>query len=219
MISVLACLLLFVVLMSAHGSAYVKVFLRKTALLHAGLFLILYILLESGIFFLLPRGMNLLPLVGSISGFLFAAAIEESTKHLSSVGLTAKEFRFSRKDLLIFIFFISLGFVCIENLLYLVRAFPLGIYPLIVTGVSRSLFGLLAHLFSASICVMFWWKALSYGVFSLKYILIFLTGFILASISHITFNLLVSIAPLWSVLVYAFIAYFAFTQWLILDES
>ena len=158
-----------------------------------------------------------MPILGSIVGFFFVASIEESLKHLSSVGLTAKEFRFTRRDLLIFAFFITLGFVFVENILYLKEAFPHGLSSLMLTGMSRSFFSLLAHLLSASICVMFWWKALSYGVFSLKYSAIFLGGFILSSIAHALFNSLVDHAPYWTVILYAVVAYITFTQWLVLE--
>ncbi len=215
---VLAVLFLFVFITTGKGSPYVKVFLRKTALLHITLFTMLYIFFEGISKVLVLNIHEYLPLYGWIVWYVFAASIEESTKHLSSVGLTAKEFRFSRKDLLIFIFFISLGFVCVENSIYLIQAFPHGITDIIFTGINRSIFSLLAHLFSASICVMFWWKALSYGVFSWRYIAIFLAWFILSSLSHVGFNLILIYAPYWWVLLYALVAYTTFTQWLVLDE-
>lgn len=66
---------------------------------------------------------------------------------------------------------------------------------------------------------MFWWKALSYGVFSFKYSVIFLLGFILASIAHMVFNILVDYAPYWGLILYAIMAYTVFTQWLVLDSE
>ncbi len=216
---VLAILFLFVFIATGKWSSYVKIFLRKTALLHIVLFTLLYIFFEGISKVFLLNIQEYLPLYWWMMWYFFAASIEESTKHLSSVGLTAKEFRFSRKDLLIFIFFISLGFVCIENILYLIQAFPHGIRDIVFTGMNRSIFSLLAHLFSASICVMFWWRALSYWVFSWRYIVIFLLGFILSSLSHVGFNVILLYAPYWWVILYAIIAYITFTQWLVLDES
>ena len=215
---ILSVVLCFVWVATAKGSVYVKVFLRKIAFLHAAIFLFLYTVLEVGISFLSPYMNTLLPMVAGVSGFLFAASLEESMKHLSSVGLTAKEFRFSRRDLLVFGFFITLGFVFIENTLYLIKAFPQWLPVIFLTGMTRSVFSLLSHLFAASICVMFWWKALSYGVFSWRYILTFLWGFLLASIAHMTFNQLIASWHMIVTLLYILIAYIAFTQWLVLDE-
>lgn len=195
-----------------------KVFLRKIAFLHAGIFIFLYILLEVGIGFLPDSLTNILPMVAGISSFLFAASLEESLKHLSSVGLTAKQFRFSRRDLLVFGFFITLGFVFLENILYLIKAYPLGFGNIFLTGITRSIFSLLSHLFAASICVMMWWKALSYGVFSFRYVMIFLSGFLLASFAHLFFNELVASGNMIFVIIFSLIAYFSFTQWLVLDE-
>lgn len=215
---ILALLLGFVWIASGRWSPYVKVFLRKIAFLHAGIFLILYIILEIGIGFLPDSLTNTLPMVAGISSFLFAASLEESLKHLSSVGLTAKQFRFSRRDLLIFGFFITLGFVFLENILYLAKVYPLGLGNIFLTGITRSIFSLLSHLFAASICVMMWWKALSYGVFSFRYILTFLIGFLLASFAHLFFNELVASWNMIFVVIFSLVAYFSFTQWLVLDE-
>ena len=202
------------------GSKYVKVFLRKIALLHTVIFIILYLVSEAWSSYF--EGVVLsswLPIIAVIIGFLFAAILEESVKHLSSVGLTAREFRFSRRDLLVFSFFISLGFVFLENILYLISSFWAGVAPLIYTGISRSFFSLLAHVFSSSICVMLWWKALSYGVFSWRYIALFFSWFLLASISHIVFNTLVTETGYIWIIWYSIVAYIAFTQWLALDDA
>ncbi len=218
-ISIIIVILWFVWWATARGSIYAKVFLRKMAFLHAAFFLGIILLIEYIFFESWYIFDWAVPILGSIMWFVFAASIEESLKHLSSVGLTAKQFRFTRRDLLIFAFFITLGFVFVENILYLILAFPHGISVLILTGMSRSFFSLLAHLLSASICVMFWWRALWYGVFSWKYSLTFLSGFILATFAHALFNILVEHAPYWWLILYASIAYIVFTQWLALDTE
>ncbi len=219
LMGILTIVLWFVWVASARGSPYVRVFLRKIAFLHASIFLFLYSVIELGIYFLHDSfSISILPIVGGVSGFLFAASLEESMKHLSSVWLTAKEFRFSRRDLLIFWFFVTLGFVFLENILYLLKAYPSGIGSIFLTGMTRSVFALLSHLFAASICVMMWWRALSYGVFSFQYVLIFLSGFALASLTHVLFNVLVASGGMILVILYSCIAYFTFTQWLVLDE-
>lgn len=148
-------------------------------------------------------------------GIIFAATLEEGVKHISSIGLTAREFRFSRRELLIFSFFITLGFVFCENLLYFVLALHSSPGTLIAIGFSRSIFSLLAHLLSASICVLFWWKALSYGVFSLRYSIIFILGFIGAVTAHALFNTLIQSNNLLGVILFGGVSYIAWTKWMV----
>jgi RsiW-degrading membrane proteinase PrsW (M82 family) len=56
----------------------------------------------------------------SILPLLISSLIEESSKHLMSIGLMSQDFAFSRRDIIIFTLFVVLGFVFIENLLYLI---------------------------------------------------------------------------------------------------
>lgn len=217
-VTILFLLLVFVLVASRYGSGYVRTFLRKIALLHAGLFLIFFVIIETLLYFFEADISRFLPVISTFSAILFAAALEESLKHLSSVWLTAKEFRFSRRDLLVFGFFITLGFVFIENILYLMKAYHLGTLAILSTGFTRSVFSLLAHLFAASICAMVWWKALSYKVFSMRYSLTFIGWFILASLAHFLFNTLANYNLQIGIMIYVIVAYVAFTQWLILDE-
>lgn len=217
LLGVIGLLLVFVWIATLRGSAYVRVFLRKLAFLHAGIFIILYLLIE-GMTHLSPHMTEtwyLYPLVSGLVGYMFAWALEEWVKHLSTVWLTAKEFRFSRRDLLVFWFFITLWFVMVENLLYLIQAYRWGVLAIFSTGITRSVFSLLAHLFAASICIIFWWKALSYGVFSWKYIFFFVSGFLLASIVHTLYNTMISLYGILPGAIVAVIAYIFFTQWLV----
>ncbi len=214
---ILLLMLIFVWIATARGSTYVRVFLRKISLLHALFFLLIVLVVEVWLQYLPLQETLTLPILGSMAWYFFSASIEESLKHLSSVWLTAKQFRFSRRDLLVFSFFIVLGFSFVENIVYLYPIASGSIGKFIFAGVSRSCFSLLAHLFSASICVMFWWKALSYRIFSPKYCLTFILGFILACMAHVGFNLLVIANLYWGIILYAVIAYGVFTQWLALD--
>lgn len=97
----------------------------------------------------------------------------------------SQDFRFSRSDIIIFTIFVVLGFIFIENLLYLVHGgFSLS------TWIFRSFFSLSAHLLSAIICAYAWWRALSYEPFSWQYISIFTSGFIIAVIAHLGYNMI-----------------------------
>ena len=132
-------------------------------------------------------------------------------KHVSSVGLTAKDFRFSRIDFLLFTFFVTL--------LYLIEAAKTSSLTVLMTGVYRVFFALPLHVFAASICVLCWWKALSYGVFSWRYILLFITGYIGAALVHSLYNYLIDIRSFTFLLVFAALAYMVFTQSILPEEE
>jgi RsiW-degrading membrane proteinase PrsW (M82 family) len=85
-----------------------------------------------------------------------------------SIGLMSQDFAFSRRDIIIFTLFVVLGFVFIENLLYLFLS-DTGLS----TWIFRSFFSLMAHLLASVICAYAWWRALSYEPYSLRYIAIF----------------------------------------------
>lgn len=93
----------------------------------------------------------------AIAPLLISSLIEESSKHLMSIGLMSQDFAFSRRDIVIFTLFVVLGFVFVENLLYLFQT-----DMRLSTWIFRSFFSLTAHLLSASICAYAWWRALSY---------------------------------------------------------
>lgn len=162
-----------------------------------------------------PSGTISVAMFSSLVGIIFAATLEEGVKHISSIGLTAREFRFSRRDLLVFSFFITLGFVFCENVLYFILAFHSTPGTLLAIGISRSIFSLLAHLLSASICILFWWKALSYGVFSIRYSITFVFGCIIAIASHALFNFLIQSNNLLGVILFGIVSYIAWTKWMV----
>lgn len=82
------------------------------------------------------------------------------------------------------------------------------------TGFSRSIFSLLAHFFAASICVVWWWKALSYRAFSWQYIGLFFVGFASAVLAHTFFNFLIEANSLLGVVVFSAVAYVMTTKWM-----
>lgn len=199
------------------GSSYIRVFLRKISGLHILIMFLCFILLEIiGYYF--PKDVFPLVLLWSISGILFASGIEESAKHLSTVGLTAREFRFSRQDFIIFTLFVTLGFIFVENIIYLIGIFSKWPGQILYLGFMRIFFAFLAHFFAASICVVTWWKALSYGFFSWKYITLFFMGYILSVASHAIFNLMLDKWYFTGIIIFAIVSYIACTQWLVSEN-
>ena len=117
------------------------------------------------------------------------------------------DYRFSRSDIIIFTIFVVLGFIFIENLLYLFRA-----DTSLTTWIYRSFFSLSAHLLSAVICAYAWWRALSYEPFSIRYIAIFSLGFIIAVLAHLGYNLILEQGSVTGLFVYMIVAYVVITQ-------
>ncbi len=201
-----------------YGSPYIRGFLRRTLSLH----IILFSVILYGWGYLreyIPMSLWALSFFAGISGFFIAAYLEEGVKHVSSIGLIAKDFRFSRTDFLIFTFLITLGFVTGENILYFKEAYASGIFSVITTGIYRILFALPLHIFAASICVIFWWKALSYRFFSWRYVVFFVSGFIIATMIHSLYNLLIERNSFLLLSIFAGIGYMAFTQWILSDGN
>lgn len=146
----------------------------------------------------------------AIIPFLLSALIEESSKHLMSIGLMSQDFRFSRSDIIIFTFFVVLGFVFVENLLYLVQVIQ-GKLSL-TTWIFRSFFTLIAHLISAIICAYAWWRALSYEPFSYQYIIIFTFWFTLAVMAHLGYNMAMNAGHIIGIYIYMLIGYILITK-------
>lgn len=210
-------LFLWVWIATARGSVYIRVFLRKITAIHMSIMFLCFLMIEFlGYFF--PKDILPLILFSSVSTLLFASGIEESSKHLSTVGLTAREFRFSRKDFIVFTLFVTLWFIFIENLIYLIQIFPKWSGQILYLGFMRITFAFLAHFLAASICVVTWWKALSYAVFSWKYIGLFFFGYIAAITSHALFNLMLDRGFFTGIIIFSIISYIACTQWLIGDS-
>jgi RsiW-degrading membrane proteinase PrsW (M82 family) len=124
-----------------------------------------------------------------------------------SIGMTGKDFRFSRKDIIFFTFSVVLGFIFIENILY----FFSWILP-VWQWIFRSIFTMIIHIFAATICAHFWWKALSYKLFSFRYFIVFFSGFVLAAMVHMLYNLSLQTGNIMVVIVFAIIGYMMFTR-------
>lgn len=175
------------------GSRFSRIFLQKIAIVHA---ILLSIALGSVYF--LRQWIGFFPgITPAVIVFLLTPFLEESAKHLWTLWLIGRDFHFSQKDILSFTFFVVLGFVFAENTLYLIsEQFSIG------TWIWRSLFSLIAHVFAALVCAYYWWKALSYPLFSLKYIVTFLTGFILAWGLHLIYNFFLQSGSIVGILLY-----------------
>lgn len=184
--------------------------MRKIALLHT-----ILIFFVTGITVILTHylsGSLIVPAL--LSSILLASFFEETTKHFASIGLIGKDFQFSKQDIILFTFFVAIGFVFIENIFYFIRGdLSLGQW------VFRSFFTLILHVFAAVVCSYFWWKALSYRLFSPRYIITFILGFILASSIHAVYNLSLAKGNIALVLIFAGVGYVVFTRLLLKEEA
>jgi PrsW family intramembrane metalloprotease len=201
-------------IVTLYGSSYIRGFLRRILLLHIALFSLLLYGWQWGSGYL-PMTSETLSFIAGISGFFVAACLEEWVKHVSTIALSSRDFRFSRRDLLLFTLFVTLGFVMIENLVYFLSVYKNGSLSIVTTGLYRLFFALPLHVLAASICVMLWWKALSYGVSSWRYVFFFTLGFFVAILVHSTYNFLIQRESSVLLLFAAICAYIAFTQWII----
>ncbi|NRH21291.1 PrsW family intramembrane metalloprotease [Candidatus Gracilibacteria bacterium] len=192
-----------------NGSNIARIMLQKITLVNMNIIILILGIslfvsnqIEGGVILMI----SILPL-------LLSALIEESSKHLMSIGLMSQDFRFSRSDIIIFTLFVVLGFVFIENLLYLLK----GNFSL-TTWIFRSFFTLVAHLLSAILCAYAWWKALSYPPFSVQYISIFALGFTVAVITHLGYNLILGEGSMIGLGLYLLGAYLVVTRGIIPEK-
>ncbi|PID84606.1 hypothetical protein CSB09_00085 [Candidatus Gracilibacteria bacterium] len=180
--------------------------IRRMARIHLlFIFLLLWAVLLASFFLTgsLVFGALLLPL-------FIAAFFEETTKHLATLGLIGKNITFSQKDMMLFAFYVVLGFVCIENILYL-QVYGFDFW----TWVFRSTFTFSAHLLSATLCTLAWYKALSYPLAGWRYFLYFFLGFFAATLVHMGFNYFVETNHFLMLFVYLGAGYIIFTQSLV----
>lgn len=200
---ILGAILLILSLSMRLGSRVASWFLQRIAIIHVALFASVFLLLFLVITFV-PELRVLAPILGVA---LLTPFIEESTKHLWSIGLSSQEFRFSERDVLAFSFFVVLGFVFAENLLYFLHwGRTLGEW------IGRATFTLVAHIFTTLLFAHFWWKALAYPLGSLRYIMTILGGFMLAGILHIGYNFFLSRGSLLWLILYAIVGYILYVS-------
>lgn len=200
----LAVLLLGVIAISMFGSQIVARYIRTIGYIHS-LCVVCIILLFGGIAFLFG---STLPLLISIIPMLLAVFFEEISKHMTTLGYLGQKFHFSLRDFAYFSFFVVTGFVFFENILYFFQ----GTGQSLVASIYRSIFPFSAHLLSAGICTLFWWKALSYPFVSLKYALYFISGLLLAIGVHLLYNISVAQGWFWLSVLVLFGAYILFVS-------
>ncbi len=188
------------------GSLFARWVLQKVTMVNIGIIFLLLLLVTLSSTYI-PGSIIL---VLSVLPLLISSIIEESSKHLMSIWLMSQDYRFSRSDIIIFTIFVVLGFIFIENLLYLFQA-----DISLTTWIWRSFFSLSAHLLSAVICAYAWWRALSYEPFSTWYISIFSLGFITAVIAHLGYNMILEQGSIAGLFIYMIVAYVVITQGMI----
>lgn len=197
----------FVLLLLQWGSIYIRSLLQKLTLIHTLIIVTVFsAIVFVGSFFDIPI-LSLIALQ-----VIVASLLEESSKHLISLGTTGINLRFSREEILFLNFFCVLGFVFAENILYIGRdIFIEHTFSFFQWG-FRSFFTLIAHIFAASLCTFFWWKALSYQFFSRGYLFYFSLGFILATLTHALYNTLVGENLFIAIICFSFIGYGVFVM-------
>jgi RsiW-degrading membrane proteinase PrsW (M82 family) len=130
-----------------------------------------------------------------------------------SIGLMSQDFAFSRRDIIIFTLFVVLGFVFVENLLYLFAS-----HTALSTWIFRSFFSLMAHLLASVICAYAWWRALSYEPYSVRYVAIFFTGFAIAVLTHLGYNLILQQGSMIGLFVYMIVGYVVVTRGMLMEK-
>ena len=203
----LLALILYTLIWS--GSAYARILLQQFATVNMMIIVaILAIILISTR--TLPGGAIV---ALSVTPLLISSLIEESSKHLMSIGLMSQDFAFSRRDIIIFTLFVVLGFVFVENILYLLRS-----DLVLSTWIFRSFFSLTAHLLAASICAYAWWRALSYEPYSVRYVAIFSTWFAIAVLTHLGYNLILQQGSMIWLSVYMIVGYVVVTRGMLMER-
>lgn len=204
----LLALILYTLIWS--GSAYARILLQQFATVNMMIIVVLLttVLISTSI---LPGGAIV---ALSVTPLLISSLIEESSKHLMSIGLMSQDFAFSRRDIIIFTLFVVLGFVFVENILYLLRS-----DLVLSTWIFRSFFSLTAHLLAASICAYAWWRALSYEPYSVRYVAIFSTWFAIAVLTHLGYNLILQQGSMIWLSVYMIVGYVVVTRGMLIERN
>ncbi len=158
-------------------------------------------------------------LFGGFFGYMITATLEESAKHIGYMSTDTSSYE-SKRWMLMMTFFIVLGFAFIENILYLfqfIESDSVGAF--LRSWMMRSIFSLIAHIFVSFVLTYAWWKALSYPLFSLRYISIFILGSVLAIGSHALYNTLIDSESISSILIFTGIALFAMSGMMWKEEK
>ncbi len=207
---VIGILYSWVVILTHFWSSFSRVFLRKITVIHG---ILLFIL--AGLAILISHSLGTSYVVPILfTSILISAYFEEVVKHFSSLALMGKDFRFSKRDVVLFTFFVAIGFVFVENILYFIR-WDLSISQ----WIFRSFFTLVLHVFSAVFCSYYWWKALSYSFFSWKYMITFVVWFLGANAIHVLYNYSLENSNIIVVLIITTIGYLFLSRMLIEEKN
>jgi len=147
--------------------------------------------------------------------YVFVALLEETMKHVSLYG--SINALFERKDILLFAVYSALGFVFLENIVYLSHigensGFGSSFFG---TLASRSIVSLLLHVFASLILALGFIKYSKLGGFPAM--IAFVQGLLGAVFVHALFNVSLTYGKSGIIMLYIFIGYFFFTK-VFLDE-
>lgn len=147
--------------------------------------------------------------------YVFVAFLEEAMKHISLYGSIST--LFERKDILLFAVYSALGFVFLENVVYLSgigehSGFGTSFFG---TLVSRSIVSLLLHVFASLILALGFIKYTKLG--GLPAMMAFVQGLFGAVFVHALFNVSLTYGKSGIIMLYIFVGYFFFTK-VFLDE-
>ncbi len=171
------------------------------------------------LYFIPPIGSGDLTIQGAHFGaftticiaYIFIASLEESMKHVGAYASLPKNIQ--QKDVLLFAIYSALGFVFLENILYLTNIVEsVGVLSSSFFGTltSRSIVSLLLHVFASLII------ALGFSSYALepnsRTATRFAGAFCTAVGVHAIFNISLTYGKMGIIVVYVFIGYFFFTK-------
>lgn len=163
------------------------------------------------------QGTMITSLSGIVIAYIFIASIEEALKHVSSYISIVPRVTTAKQILLIAIYS-ALGFVFIENILYLSGvASTAGASSSLYysTLFSRSIISLLLHVFASLILALGFVRYLS--EMTPKAGIALAVSFMLAITVHALFNIALTYGKVWIVALYGVVLYFFMTK-IFLDE-
>ncbi len=161
------------------------------------------------------QGNVFLTLSGIVVVYVFISILEESMKHLSLYGSVGPGL--DRREILLFAVYSALGFVFLENIVYLSHIRESAGFGGTFFGTlfSRSIVSLLLHIFASLILALGFAKYVRLAGFAAVFA--FVQGLIGAIAVHALFNISLTYDKSGIILVYIFIGYFFFTK-VFLDE-
>ncbi|MDD3301972.1 MAG: PrsW family glutamic-type intramembrane protease [Candidatus Gracilibacteria bacterium] len=147
--------------------------------------------------------------------YLFVALIEELSKHINFLGTSLGFVKTINKGVL-YTFFVALGFVFLENILYIYNTYiAYGLSSDTITVYfSRSVFSLMLHIFCSGVIAYYFSKAyLEYGKsFNLGYVKNLLIGIFFSVLLHSFFDISLEFGWTFVMILYFVFGYFYITS-------